>query len=207
MRYRAFSTGVNSGLPSPIDTYCRVMITAYYKSALFAFVDTNSERHLLPVTTSTANLTSVSWRRPFKRLILCFARRFDPFCLRESRRCCLCSLSSALLRWRGLSISSPFERVAKLVMPTSTPTVCPVDGIGSGLGVSQTSSAYQPSTRRVIRSCLHCPFASLRDSLTPTKNLYIETKGRISTVPSLSRMGQPFANSTAWSMSLASTST
>jgi hypothetical protein len=38
------------------------------------------------------------------------------------------------------------------------------------------------------------------------KNSYIETKGRISTVPSLSRMGQPLANSTAWSISFTSRS-
>src|SRR5262245_9908552 len=90
-------------------------------------------------------------------LILCVARRFDPFCLRESSCCCLCRSSIAFLRCRGFSITSPFESVAKLLMPTSTPTVCPVGGIGSGLGASQTSRAYQPSTRRVIRSCLHCP--------------------------------------------------
>src|SRR5262249_590440 len=82
---------------------------------------------------------------------------FDPFFLRDSLLCCLCKLSRALLRWRGFSISSPVLSVAKLAMPTSTPTVAPVNGSGSGLGISQTSCAYQPSTRRVMRSCLHCP--------------------------------------------------
>src|SRR5262245_21492921 len=98
-------------------------------------------------------------------LTLCLARRRDPFFLRDSRRCCLCKFESAFLRWRGFSISSPFESVAKLLMPTSTPTVCPVGGRASGFGVSQTIRAYQPSTRRVMRSCLHCPSIG-RESLT-----------------------------------------
>src|SRR5262245_35680418 len=70
--------------------------------------------------------------------------------------------SGQVLSWptpfcRRDTISSPFESVAKLLMPTSTPTVCQVVGIGSGLGDSQTSRKYQPSKRRVILSCLHCP--------------------------------------------------
>jgi hypothetical protein len=34
---------------SPINAYCRVMITAYYCDALATFVNTNRKRHLLPV--------------------------------------------------------------------------------------------------------------------------------------------------------------
>ena len=75
MRCRV-STGVYSGLPSPINDYCRVMITAYYKSALCAFVDTNSERHLLPVTTFAANLARVSWIYSFKRPASVFSFAF-----------------------------------------------------------------------------------------------------------------------------------
>src|SRR5215475_11245936 len=98
--------------------------------------------------------------------------------LRESRRCCLCKLPSAFLRWRGFSISSPFESVAKAVMPTSTPTVCPVGGRASGFDISQIRSAYQPSTRRVIRSCLHRPSIG-RESLTRQ----LPTPGTVSLSP------------------------
>src|SRR5262249_19958982 len=67
------------------------------------------------------------------------------------------SWSAACLRWRGLAISSPVESVAKLLIPTSTPTVSPVSASGVGFGISQTSRAYQPSARLVIRSCLQRP--------------------------------------------------
>src|SRR6266511_1580083 len=77
MRYRAFSAGVYSGLPGPIDSDCRVMITAYHKTALSAFVNANGERHLLPVTTPAANLARVSRINSFKRpaSVLSFAFR------------------------------------------------------------------------------------------------------------------------------------
>jgi hypothetical protein len=52
------------------------MITAYYKSALCAFVDTNRKRHLLPVAAIAANLARVSWRRPFKRPASVFSFAF-----------------------------------------------------------------------------------------------------------------------------------
>jgi hypothetical protein len=42
------------------------MVTAYYKSTLGAFVDTNGERHLLPMTAITTNLARVSWVNSFK---------------------------------------------------------------------------------------------------------------------------------------------
>jgi hypothetical protein len=67
MRYRAIFTGVYSGLPSPSDDDCRVMITAYHKPAFAAFVNTNGERHLLSVAAITANLARVSWINSFKR--------------------------------------------------------------------------------------------------------------------------------------------
>jgi hypothetical protein len=67
MRYRAIFTGVYSGLPSPSDDDCRVMITAYRKPAFAAFVNTNGERHLLSVAAITANLARVSWINSFKR--------------------------------------------------------------------------------------------------------------------------------------------
>src|SRR5215813_11764431 len=77
MRYRAFSTGVDSGLPSPIDGDCRVMITAYYKIAFAAFVYSNGEQHLLPLPAITANLARVSRIDSFKRpaSVLSFAFR------------------------------------------------------------------------------------------------------------------------------------
>ena len=43
------------------------MITAYYKSALATFVNTNRKRHLLPVAAVAANLARVSWVYSFKR--------------------------------------------------------------------------------------------------------------------------------------------
>jgi hypothetical protein len=52
------------------------MITAYYKSALCAFVDTNRERHLLSVSTSAANLARVSWINSFKRPASVFSFAF-----------------------------------------------------------------------------------------------------------------------------------
>ena len=54
------------------------MITAYYKSALIAFVYSNSERHLLPVAAIAASLTRVSRVRSFKRpaSVLSFAFRY-----------------------------------------------------------------------------------------------------------------------------------
>jgi hypothetical protein len=74
---RRVSTGVYSGLPSPINAYCRVMITTYYKSALCAFVDTNSERHLLPVAAVAAYLARVSWVYSFKRPASVFSFAFS----------------------------------------------------------------------------------------------------------------------------------
>ena len=78
MRYRAISTGVNSGLPSPIDRDCRVMIAAYYCAALTAFVYTNGKRHLLPVAAVAAYLTRVLWIYSLKRpaSVLSFAFRY-----------------------------------------------------------------------------------------------------------------------------------
>src|SRR5215475_3646770 len=54
------------------------MITAYYKSTPGAFVDTNGERHLLPVAAIAANLTRVSGVHSFKRpaSIFSFAFRY-----------------------------------------------------------------------------------------------------------------------------------
>jgi hypothetical protein len=60
------------------------MITAYYKSALGAFVNTNGERHLLPVAAIAANLARVSWINSFKRspgafsLGLCHPEKASP---------------------------------------------------------------------------------------------------------------------------------
>jgi hypothetical protein len=53
------------------------MISAYYKSTLAAFVDTNRKRHLLPVAAVAANLARVSWVYSFKRpaSLLSFAFR------------------------------------------------------------------------------------------------------------------------------------
>src|SRR5262245_39301544 len=42
------------------------MITANYKTALLAFVNTKGERHLLPVAAIAANLTRVSGIHSFK---------------------------------------------------------------------------------------------------------------------------------------------
>src|SRR5215813_6168105 len=52
------------------------MIATYYKSAPGAFVDTNGERHLLPVTAIAANLTRVSWVHSFKRPASVFSFAF-----------------------------------------------------------------------------------------------------------------------------------
>jgi hypothetical protein len=43
------------------------MITAYYKTALARFVNTNRKRHLLPMAAVDANLTRVSWVYSLKR--------------------------------------------------------------------------------------------------------------------------------------------
>jgi hypothetical protein len=67
MRYRAISTGLYSGLPSPSGGDCRVMITAYHNPAFAAFVNTNSERRLLSVAAITAKLARVSRINSFKR--------------------------------------------------------------------------------------------------------------------------------------------
>jgi len=67
MRYRAISTGVYSGLPSPSGGDYRVMITADHKPAGAAFVNTNGERRLLSVAAITANLARVSRINSFKR--------------------------------------------------------------------------------------------------------------------------------------------
>jgi hypothetical protein len=77
MRYRAFSTGVYSGLPSPIYHDCRVMITAHYSAALAAFINAHGKWHLLPVAAIAANLARVSWINSFKRpaSVLSFAFR------------------------------------------------------------------------------------------------------------------------------------
>jgi hypothetical protein len=66
LRTLSLSTGVYPGLPSPIDGNRRVMITAYYKSTLGAFVYSNRKRHLLPVAAIAANLARVSWIYSFK---------------------------------------------------------------------------------------------------------------------------------------------
>jgi hypothetical protein len=76
MRYRAISTGVYSGLPSPSDGDCRVMITANHKPAFAAFVNTNGERHLLSVAAITANLARVSWINSIKRPASIFSFAF-----------------------------------------------------------------------------------------------------------------------------------
>src|SRR5262245_6888842 len=54
------------------------MISAYYKTALTAFVYTNGERHLLPVAAFAAHLTRVIWIYSFKRpaSVLSFAFRY-----------------------------------------------------------------------------------------------------------------------------------
>src|SRR5215470_6217338 len=54
------------------------MIATYYKSAPGAFVDTNRERHLLPVAAPAANLARVFWVYSFKRpaSVLSFAFRY-----------------------------------------------------------------------------------------------------------------------------------
>jgi hypothetical protein len=77
MRYRAFSTGVYLGLPSPIDGDRRVMVTAYYSAALTAFINTHGKRHLLSVAAIAAILARVSRINSFKRpaSILSFAFR------------------------------------------------------------------------------------------------------------------------------------
>jgi hypothetical protein len=67
MRYRAISTDVYSGMPSPSGGDCRVMITADHKPAGAAFVNTNGERRLLSVAAITANLARVSRINSFKR--------------------------------------------------------------------------------------------------------------------------------------------
>jgi hypothetical protein len=76
MRYRAISTGVYSGLPSPSDGDCRVMITAFHKPAFAAFVNTNGERRLLSVAAITANLARVSRINSFKRPASIFSFAF-----------------------------------------------------------------------------------------------------------------------------------
>src|SRR5215475_15019578 len=54
------------------------MIATYYISTPGAFVDTNGERHILPVAAIAANLTRVSWVHSFKRpaSVLSFAFRY-----------------------------------------------------------------------------------------------------------------------------------
>src|SRR5262249_40360500 len=62
----SLSTGVDSGLPSPIDCDCRVMIAAYYCATPTGFVNTNGKRHILPVAAVAAYLARVSWIYSFK---------------------------------------------------------------------------------------------------------------------------------------------
>jgi hypothetical protein len=73
------------------------MITAYYKTALFAFVDTNRERHLLPVATSAANLACVSWRHSFKRPASVFSFAFRHPEKASPRHIADCSGETAIL--------------------------------------------------------------------------------------------------------------
>ncbi|HZF40848.1 MAG TPA: hypothetical protein VE715_18650 [Blastocatellia bacterium] len=60
------------------------MITAYYKTALSAFVDSNGQRHFLLVTAPAANLARVFWVYSFKRtpgafsLGLCHGEKASP---------------------------------------------------------------------------------------------------------------------------------
>ena len=76
MRYRAISTGVYSGLPSPSGGDCRVMITTDHKPTGAAFVNANGERRLLPVAAITANLARVSSINSFKRPASIFSFAF-----------------------------------------------------------------------------------------------------------------------------------
>ena len=55
--------------------------------------------------------------------IRCFSRFFDPFALRERRRCSFANLSNDDLRYRGFSTFSPALVVAKCVKPRSIPRI------------------------------------------------------------------------------------
>lgn len=67
------------------------------------------------VTRACARATS--WRP--------FARRLDPFFLRDGIRCLRFRFRSALRRWRGLSNFEPSLVTARCVSPTSTPIALP----------------------------------------------------------------------------------
>src|SRR5206468_562590 len=55
---------------------------------------------------------------------------------------CFSQCLSSTWKKRGLAITSPVERAAKVVSPTSIPTCCPVSGSGVGSAHSHAKLTY-----------------------------------------------------------------
>src|SRR5262249_60322851 len=77
---------------------------------------------------------------------------FLPFARRETLRCAFFNSFSARRKYRGFSIgaASSSESVAKLSIPTSTPTLAFGAGATSFFGSSTEKITYQPSASRLI---------------------------------------------------------
>jgi len=82
-------------------------------------------------------LATFSWHRASFRIA--FSWFFDPFFFRDTRLCNTFNRWREVFRYRGFSIFSPVEKVAKSVKPTSIPTVVS-DVNGTGLGSGSSSS-------------------------------------------------------------------
>lgn len=78
---------------------------------------------------------------------------------RDTRRCAFFKSFSATRNYRGFSIgaASSSERVAKLSIPTSTPTISLGAGATSFFGCSTAKITYQPSASHLIVQVLISP--------------------------------------------------
>src|SRR5690606_6891262 len=77
-----------------------------------------------------------------------FSRFAEPLALRASARCALASLRRSRRSCPGLVIFSPVERVARAVIPASTPTLLPVGGSGAIVSSPRIDTNHRPAASR-----------------------------------------------------------
>src|SRR5690606_892790 len=77
-----------------------------------------------------------------------FSRFAEPLALRASARCALASLRRSRRSCPGLVIFSPVERVARAVIPASTPTLLPVGGSGAIVSSTRIDTNHRPALSR-----------------------------------------------------------